>query len=437
MSKKRERNGNAVPGFAFIKKVGGISEYRLKNNGLSILYKRIKGTGIVTTNITYLVGARDESVGETGIAHMLEHMLFMPTKSDIKVKTGSGAMHFERETGCILNANTCKDRTTYFFSYPVEHFERALSIEADRMLNVVLNDAVFKPEQGNVLSEFDMYNGDPHFALAVQLVSSAFHSHTYGHETIGYREDIEAYTVEKLQRFYKNYYRPNNATLMVVGDIDEIKALNAIKRIFGSLQNSKSPIHRHSVNEPIQEGVRRVEIVRPSTTNILALGIKHAAFPSKEWFATMTFFSLLAGGPDSILHKKLIDTGLASSIDTILEPTRDINLGVLFVTLTKKISHEKMELPVLKIIQELKSKDITKQAKKVLKKTITDEFFTRENSLGIVRELTEYTAAGDWAKYYETEEILHSITTKDIVNVAKTMFEPERMTIGYFRGLQT
>jgi len=158
-------------------------------------------TGVVTSNITYKAGSRDEANGETGIAHMLEHMLFKPTTQDLKKNIDSSAMQLERETGCIINANTWKDRTTYFFSYPVEHFSRALQVEAERMQDVVITDKEFLPERGNVLSEFDMYNGDPHFALNVQMVCAAFHSHPYGHETIGFREDIERYTPAKLQRF--------------------------------------------------------------------------------------------------------------------------------------------------------------------------------------------------------------------------------------------
>ena len=126
MSKKplQKKTSSPVPGYTFIKKAGGIKEFQLKSNGLRVLFVPRPGTGVITTNITYLVGARDEARGETGLAHMLEHMLFKPTVFDKKAGRDSGAMHFERNVGCILNANTWRDRTTYYFSYPIEHFDR-------------------------------------------------------------------------------------------------------------------------------------------------------------------------------------------------------------------------------------------------------------------------------------------------------------------------
>ena len=143
MSKLLKKPATLSKHFTHRKTVGSISEYVLTQNGLRVLYKHIPGTGVVTTNITYLVGARDEQPGETGVAHMLEHMLFKPTKQDLKKKLDAGATRFEREVGAVLNANTWKDRTTYYFSYGVEHFSRVVGIEADRMREVVLADKEF------------------------------------------------------------------------------------------------------------------------------------------------------------------------------------------------------------------------------------------------------------------------------------------------------
>ena len=423
-----------VPGFTFIKTEGGISEYKLKSNNLTVLYKNIPGTEVVTTNITYKVGARDELLGESGLAHMLEHMLFKPTKQDLQKKIDSGAMQFERDTGCVLNANTWKDRTTYFFNYPVDHLSRALQIEAERMLDVVLTDKEFLPERGNVLSEFDMYNGDPYFALSVQMVCSAFHSSPYGHETIGFREDIERYTPKKLDRFYKHYYRPDNATLTVVGDISNTEALTKIKEIFGGLKNPNTPIPRHDIQEPIQEGIRRVEIKRPSSTNLLAIGIKHDGFPEQAWFNTSVLFSILVSGPDSILHKQLVDTGLASSVEGTTEPTSETNLGMIFVTLAPGQTHADIENKVMKIIDSLTTKDITKLLKKVIQSELTSELFARGSSIQIAMDLTEYISANSWGTYNKTEEILKSIRPTDLIALKNKLFDQTQMTIGYFIG---
>jgi zinc protease len=431
---KKEPKMSNIPGYTHVKKSADISEYTMKSNGMTVLYKNIPDTGVVTTNITYNVGARDENKGETGLAHMLEHMLFKPTKQDLKRKIDSGAMHFERETGCILNANTWKDRTTYYFNYPAEHFMRALQVEAERMQDVVITDKEFLPERGNVLSEFDMNNGDPYFALSVQMVCAAFHSHPYGHETIGFREDIERYTPEKLERLYKNYYRPDNATMTVVGDISAEEALSGIKKNFGSLKNPTSAIPRHDIVESIQEGVRRVEVQRPSSINILAIGVKHDGFPGKKWFETSVLFNILAGGPDSILHKKLVDTGIAIAVDGMLEPTSETNLGMLFVTLAPNSSHKNVEETILDILVTLTTKDITKLLKKTVQTELTTEIFARGSSLRIAMDLTEYIAAQAWDAYNNTEEILLSIKASELISLNKQLFVETQLTIGYFIG---
>jgi len=421
--------------FTFVKTIGDIHEYILKANGLRVLYKHIPGTGVVTTNLTYLVGARDEAPGETGIAHMLEHMLFKPTKQDIARKHDSGAMKFEREVGVILNANTWNDRTTYFFSYDKEHFTRALTIEAERMRDVVISDKEFQPERTNVLSEFDMYNGDPHFALSVDLSATAFHSHPYGHETIGFRNDIAAYTTEKLQRFYNHFYRPNNATLMILGDTPITSALPEVARIFSDLEAEPGVEKRPDIAEPPQEGIRRIEIVRPGTTNILAFAMKHPGFPSIGWFETMLTLQLLCDGPESILQKKLVDTGLAASVNVSQSPTKDTSIAVLFITLSNKITHAKMEELVRRSVNELTLAYIKKHLKNVVTKTISDEIYARESSLDIARELTEYVAAGDWAEYFQTEKTLRSITPKQIEARAKELFAESSLTIGTYKSI--
>lgn len=433
-SQKSSQTKGVVPGYIHVRTIKDISEYRLKSNGLTVLYKHIPDTGVVTTNITYRVGAKDEITGETGLAHMLEHMLFKPTKQDLKKKIDSGAMQFERETGCTLNANTWQDRTTYYFSYPREHFTRALSIEAERMVDVVLTDKEFLPERNNVLSEFDMYFGDPHFALNQAMMATAFHAHPYGHETIGFRQDIEAYTPAKLERFYRNFYRPDNATMMVIGDIDEKAALTEVKRVFGQLTNPPTSIPRIEVVEPKQEGIRRVSIVRPSTTNLLILGIKHAGLPQKEWFVMSTLLAVLTEGPESVLHKALVDTGRVTAVEGSLNPGADTNMASLTITLAPGTTHEAIEAEVRSLIAGITPAVVTPLLKKIIARTLTDEYLSRTSSLRIAMELTEYVGTGDWTLYFDTEKILKSITAKELLTLVKTNFDASQLTIGYFIG---
>lgn len=430
---KKNKSVSKTKNYTFVKKYKTISEYRL-TNGLTLLYMEIKGTGVVTSNIVYKVGARDERAGETGLAHMLEHMLFKPTEADLKMKIDSGAMQFERETGCVLNANTWKDRTTYFFSYPKSHFKRALSIEAERMHGVVISDKEFLPERNNVLSEFDMYFGDPYFALSVEMVCCTYHNHPYGHETIGFREDIERYTTPMLKSFYNRFYDPKNATLTVVGDIDEQTCLEEVTKAFGVLTSNSEITRNTPAVEPKQEGMRRITIERESSTNIVAFGVKHGGFPTKEWTQTQLLASILTEGPDSILYTKLVDAGLASKVEMSVEPTQEENVGILYVTLTKKATHTQIEKIVFDVVLSLTSKDIALLYKKVQQKILTSEILGRESSLAITRELTEYVGAGAWEEYFTTEATLKGITAKDIIQTTQKIFAQKQMIIGHFVG---
>lgn len=438
MSKKpsqKTTKKSPVPGISFVSEAGGVEEYLLKSNGLRVLYLERLETGVVTANITYLVGARDEARGETGLAHMLEHMLFKPTTTDFKngIKDGS-AMLFERETGCILNANTWKDRTTYYFCSPAKYLDKNLSIEADRMQNVVLTDKTLKPEQGNVLSEFDMYNGDPHFSLAVQMCSTAFHSHPYGHETIGYREDIEDYTAAKLDYFYKNFYRPDNAVMMIIGDVNRKTALTLVKKHFSKLENPKTEIPRFIIREPKQESIRRVTIERQTTTNIISIGFKSPGFPTQDWFTTGLMLDVLTSGPESILHKLLIDTGKASAVGSSNEPSSEVSLATIDIYLAPKQSHTEIESLVLSTIKAMSVQLISPLVKKAKIGNITDELFARTSSMHIAQELTEYVSSGDWHTYAKTTEIMGRITPKMVLEHMDDSFLGNNLTIGHFIG---
>lgn len=436
MSKRKKTNTNVPENISLrkVKSIGGITEYRLRSNNLRVLYAHRPHTGVITSNIVYNVGSRDEARGETGIAHMFEHMLFKPTVFDYAQKKEASCMRFEREVGVTLNANTWKDRTSYYFSYPKEYFDRALKIEAERMHHTILDEEEFAPEQRNVLSEFDMYAGDEHFALSVRMTAAAFESHPYGHETIGFREDIAAYTTEKLKRFYTAHYTPENATLIIAGDVSERDMKASVLTHFGGLPTSPTFAARQVFQEPKQEGIRTVTVERESTKQILALGVKHEGFPQIPWFETMVAFDLLAGGDDSVLSKLLVDTGKAVHVGSMLEPTREANLGMISVTLTKAGSHEAIQALIQKEIAALTVQKITPYLKKTIAKVLMDEALERENSLAYVSSLVEYVSADAWEHFFDSEKILKGITARDVLARIHTLFDTKHMTIGYFKG---
>lgn len=434
MSKKSVANTSAgVPRLVKKKTVGTITEYVLTSNEMRVLFLPRMGTGVITSDILYAIGSRHEALSETGIAHMLEHMLFKQTTHDIQANQGPAATEFEKAYGVVLNANTWRDRTNYYFSYPKEHFAQALKIEAERMRDVVITDESLAPEKANVLSEYDMYAGDEFFTLATEMCDVAFRNHPYGHETIGYREDIEDYTAEKINAYYKHYYTPNNATLIIVGDCTEDVLKREVLAYFGTLPKSTMPIE-HLFREPKQEGKRTITVSRPSTKNILSLGVKHEAFPSIAWFETLAIFDMLAGGEDSVLTKQFVDTGRIAHIDTSLEQSKDPNLALIFCTLTPKSTHEKLEKAILDTVRTLTPKDIAPYLKKTTAKLLMSEALTRSSSLSLTQELVEYVSAGAWEQFFASEEILKRITPKAIHTRLQTLFTNTQMTIGYFIG---
>ncbi len=422
--------------FKLIKKVEDVSEYELKSNGLRLLYKYIPKTEVVTTNIIYLVGSKDESYGETGLAHMLEHMLFKPTKKDRKLKRKDAeAVLFDKETGSVTNANTWVDRTSYYFSFPKEYFSRVLALEAERMVNIDLSDKEFQPERNNVLSEFDMYASMPEFLLNVAMLGSAFSAHPYKHETIGFRGDIENYTVEKLQRFYQRFYCPNNAFLVVVGDIDLETVFKEIENNFAKIPANKDlEKERRHIVEPKQEGLRRVWVEKEGVSNIISLGVKYAGFPSIDWYSAMIALKLLAEGQDSLLSRELVDTGLATKVNFSMSFTRDPYLATLDIYVADKFKLEEVEEKALSLIRNVSETWLKKQLKPILARTISGEVFSRDSSLDVAEDLAEMAVMGDWTTYFTTEKVLKSLTVKKIKTTITDLFTERQMTIGIYKS---
>ncbi len=219
---------------------------------------------------------------------------------------------------------------------------------------------------------------------------------------------------------------------MVIGDIDIKTALSTIYQEFNHLEAEPGVEIRPVIAEPVQEGVRRVEIKRPGTISLLALAAKHPGFPSAGWFTTMLALKVLAGNPNSILNQKLVDTGLVSNISTSLEPSKDTNLAILSFTLGAKITHAKLEEQVMAIVRSVTESDIKKQHKALIARTLSDELFNRDSSTDIAAELTEYVSSGDWTSYHCTKTILENITPKDIKKELERLFEPNNLTIGTY-----
>src|ERR1700737_582454 len=231
----------AVAGFSYVKSLGGIDEYRLDSNGLTVLLVPDHSAPVVTFQVTYQVGSRNEVTGTTGATHILEHLMFKGSEGFNDPKGNSVKQYLER-VGGQLNASTSFDRTNYFATIGRESLEGYIAIEADRMRHLWLHEADRQSEMTVVRNEYERGKNDPVSVLVEDVTAAAYQALPYHHPTIGWKSDIEHVPIAKLHEFYDTFYWPNNATVTVVGDIDAAATLGLIKKYYGVYTASPQPI---------------------------------------------------------------------------------------------------------------------------------------------------------------------------------------------------
>src|SRR3954464_3820838 len=244
----------------------GIDQYRLKSNDMTILLVPDATSPVFTFMVVYHVGSRNEAPGNTGSAHLLEHMIF--NKSTENFGRANGHKTFQEvlfEAGAdagSTNMTTWNDRMTGYSTLPADKLELAMKIEADRLGRGLILDSERQPEMSVVRNEYEIGENDPSQALFKNVIGAAIVAHPYHWDTIGYRSDIEGVTTEKLREHYKTFFWPNNAEAILVGDFDPAAALAMFDHEFGAFPRSSRPIPQVVTVEPPQEGERRVTVKR-------------------------------------------------------------------------------------------------------------------------------------------------------------------------------
>ena len=249
-------------GFELLTRANGVSEWRHRGNGLTALVGPTPVAPVVAFGVVYRVGSRHEAPGHTGATHLLEHLMFKGSARYNRERGTEVARELHR-VGAIYNATTWLDRTNYYEVLPVGHLPLAVDIEADRMRGALLREADLGSERTVVLNELDGGENEPFELLMKMSFAQAYLEHPYRHPTIGWRGDVESVTGEVLRRFYDTYYHPDNATAIVVGDVDEAAALAAVARGFGGIPpKSDGGFPASSGREGEQRGERRFELHR-------------------------------------------------------------------------------------------------------------------------------------------------------------------------------
>ncbi|MBX9906432.1 insulinase family protein [Patescibacteria group bacterium] len=411
-------------------------EYLYTKNGLRVLYVHIPGCDAVISNIVYLVGARHEARGKTGIAHMLEHMLFKNTKDKHGKKVPVPRYIPLQNKGASLNASTWIDRTNYYFVMPPQYLGEMLQAEAERMRGLILTPKEFAPEQQNVLSEYEMYSENPEFILNAAVTAQAFVSHGYGHETIGYKSDIENLTCEDLQSFYDTYYWPNNAYLVIAGDISRETALNCVDEHFSHIPKSPKPIPQLAIVEPSALGARSIYIERKNPVTLTMRSYVAPRAQDPAWIHAYIALTYLASGKLSPLYKKLVETNKASSITPSLMPSYDPFLFSITCTVSQGVMPEDVQKIMEAEIESLKAHPISlKDCARIKNKLIADMLYGRDGAQAVARELTEYIAGGSWKHYFSVIEDIENTSSADIQSFAKKWLDTTSCITGTFKGI--
>ena len=411
-----------------IRSVEGITEYMLAN-GLQVLLFPDATQSTVTVNVTYLVGSRHEGYGETGMAHLLEHMLFKGSK-----RHGNSMKVFD-ERGAWTNGSTWTDRTNYYETLPStgDNLEFALDVEADRMVNALIRPEDLATEFSVVRNEFEMGENDPSAILETRVVATAYLWHSYGKDTIGSRTDIEKVPVPALRAFYEKYYQPDNAVLVVSGKFEETPTLATIERLFGVIPRPTRVLAPSYTVEPVQDGERTVTLRRTGDIHVLAVAYHTLGAASPDYPAVLAALDLLDREPSGRLYKKLVETRLAASISADQYRFRDPFLAIVTAEVRDAKNLDKVEQTMFRELETLGAGKVDDREVERWRASATKELeLALADSQQLSIELSEFAALGDWRALFAYRDRIAKITAADVVRVARTYFKSSNRTSGRF-----
>jgi zinc protease len=427
-------SGTAQQAATKVASVEGITEYRLPD-GLRVLLFPDQSKPTVTVNVTYMVGSRHEGYGETGMAHLLEHMQFKgtATRHNIPVEMD--------KHGARWNASTWLDRTNYFetMTSSPENLAWALGLESDRMTHSLIAEKDRSSEMTVVRNEFESGENDPSNILLERTVSTAFLWHNYGHSTIGARSDIENVAIERLQAFYHKYYQPDNAVLLVAGKFDPTTTLRQITTLFARVPKPLRSLDHGNIlyptytAEPTQDGERSITLRRVGDVQAVT-AVYHVPALSHPDFASVDVLAKVLGRePSGRLYQALVVPKLASSSGAFDFQLREPGMLIAFAQVRQEASLETARTVLLQTIDSVRTRPPTvaevEHAKASLLKDI-DLLLNNSDQVGLA--LSEWQAAGDWRLLFVHRDRLKRVTPTDVQRVAVAYLKPSNVTVGLF-----
>jgi zinc protease len=424
----------AAGGTTLVASVEGITEHRLAN-GLRVLLFPDESKPTVTVNITYLVGSRHEGYGETGMAHLLEHMLFKGSSKHRNIPQEL------TEHGSRPNGTTWYDRTNYFETVPSTEANLlwALDLEADRMVNSFVAKKDLESEFSVVRNEFELGENNPDRVLDERVLATAYLWHGYGRSTIGSKEDIESVPIDRLQAFYRRYYQPDNAVLVVAGKFDPAKTLRAIEQRFGAIPkpvrslDKGNLLYKTYTVEPVQDGERFVALRRVGDAPLVTAAYHVPAGSDPNFPAVEVLTSVLGNRPSGRLYKALVDTKIAANVFASAYQLKEPGVMVVTAQLRNGGPIDSARTVLERTLDGMQTSQITDEEVTRAKTTLLKDIdLLLQNSERVGFALTEWAAKGDWRLLFLYRDRLEGVKPADVQRVAAAYLKPSNRTLGVF-----
>lgn len=412
----------------FVRKVEGVKEYSL-SNGMQVLLIPDASQSNMVVNIVYKVGSRHEGYGETGMAHLLEHMLFKSTRNlgDIKKMLA--------DKGGNANGTTWYDRTNYYEVFPSsdENLKWSIQMEADRMVNATILQSDLDKEFSVVRNEFEIGENEPSSILNERIISTAYLWHNYGNSTIGSREDIERVKADRLRVFYQKYYQPDNATLIVAGKFDEKQALEYIGDYFSVIPRPSRVLEKTYTVEPPQDGERHVELKRAGDVQFLGAAYHAAAAADMDYPALDVLAEILQSDPSGYLYKAMVESKKASRVSCYQMTLHDPGFMYFSAEVPKDKRLDSAKSAFVAALDAIATTSYTEQdlqrGKAKVAKQVED---ITNNTVYFAINLTELVGAGDYRLWFMYRDRIDAVKLADVKRVASRYFLPNNRTLGVF-----
>ncbi|SDH09899.1 MULTISPECIES: pitrilysin family protein [unclassified Duganella] len=408
--------------------VEGITEYRLPN-GLKVLLFPDASKPTVTVNVTYLVGSRHENYGETGMAHLLEHLMFKgsPKNKSIPQEFSNRGMDF--------NGTTSNDRTNYYevFQASPDNLKWALDMEADRMTRSFISRKDLDSEMTVVRNEYESGENSPFGVLLKRMQSVAYDWHSYGRSTIGNRSDIENVKIDNLQAFYKTYYQPDNAVLLVAGKFDPAQTLSWITKSFGVIPKPKRALPPFWTVEPTQDGERSFTVRRKGDVQIVALGYKIPGALQADSDALSFMSQILGDEPTGRLHKQLVESGKAAQVFSFGMTGYAPGLQIIGAVVKAGQPLEPVRVALTEAVESFAKTPPTEEEMERTRRNFANSI---EKSLNDPQQvgvaLSEEISLGDWRLLFKGRDQLPEITSKQVADAAARYLKRDNRVVGEF-----